>query len=377
MTNATLPRAAPSPARSAEIDAPPSVRATEPPLEIARFEAREDSARDAFLRTQPGASIFHTAGWRRAVERVFGHAPRDLVAKQGGAIVGVLPLSLCRTPRFGRHLVSTPYGVYGGPVGATRDIERQLVARAVHEARELGVGRLELRCRDDLGLEGLVASDLYAAFVQDVPKDPAEIWSRMPKRARAEVRKTVEKHRLALSEGRFYVDDLTRLFARSKKLLGSPAFPRAWFEALCDELGEGALVHVVRAQGNAQPIAATMSFVFNGKLDFYYIGVTDDANRSFNATNWLVVRLQELCTARGITRFDLGRSRVDSGPYQFKKNQGFEPATLAYRYALVRSKELPSFNPSNPKTEKLRETWTKLPDWTTDLLSPRLMRFLP
>lgn len=372
-----MPGVAPSPKRSAEIDAPSSVRAIEPPLVIARFDAREDGARDAFLRSQPSASIFHTAGWRRAVKRVFGHAPRDLVAKQGGEIVGVLPLALCRTPRFGRHLVSTPYGVYGGPIGTTREVERALVAVAVREARELRVGRLELRCRDDLGLEGLVASDLYAAFVQDVPKDPAEIWSRMPKRARAEVRKTVEKNQLALSEGRFYVDDLTRLFARSKKLLGSPSFPRAWFQTLCEELGDGALVHVVRARGDAQPIAATMSFVFNGKLDFYYIGVTDDANRTFNATNWLVVRLQELCCARGIARFDLGRSRVDSGPYQFKKNQGFEPATLAYRYALVRSKELPSFNPSNPKTEKLRETWSKLPDWTTDVLSPRLMRFLP
>jgi hypothetical protein len=87
--------------------------------------------------------------------------------------------------------------------------------------------------------------------------------------------------------------------------------------------------------------------------------------------------LQELGVERGLARFDLGRSRVDSGPYSFKKHQGFEPTPLAYRLLLVRSGSRPTFNPSNPRTQGLRNTWSKLPNWLTVRLSGPLSRYLP
>lgn len=350
-------------------------------MEIRRFDAgsaadrpRDDALRDAFVRGAPRASVFHLAGWRRAVTRVFGHEPRDLVAWSEGRVVGVLPLFSCRTPFGAKHLVSTPYGVYGGPVGETPEIERALADAAVRMAQEDRVGRLELRCHADPGLD-LVPSALYATFLQPLPSTTEEVWTRMPKRARAEVRKAIEKHGLVLNQGDWYLDDLHTMFHLSKKGLGSPGLPRAWFQALKEELGDAAVLHLARTP--EQPIAATMSFVFRDTIYFYYIGTIADANRNFNATNYLVTRLQEWGVERGLKVFDLGRSRVDSGPYEFKKHQGFEPTPLHYRYALVKSRELPSFNPSNPKTEKLRETWTRLPSWLTTRLSTPLMRYLP
>jgi FemAB-related protein (PEP-CTERM system-associated) len=353
------------------------------PLSVRALTRADDAARDAIVDATSAGTIFHRAGWERAVARVFHHEPRTLGAFAGTELVGVLPLMLCRTPTFARHLVSMPYGVYGGPAARTPAAATALVEAAVRLAEAERVGRLELRCETDPGVPGLVGSELYAAFVQELPSDPAEIWTRMPKRARAEVRKTIERNGLSISEGPWYADDLYELFHRSKKHLGSPALPRAWYRALIEELGAGVIVHVARASSrpdaprSSQPLAATMSFVHGDKLDFYYIGVTDDGNRAFNVTNFLVTRLQELAVRRGLRRFDLGRSRVGTGPYQFKKNQGFEPRTLEYRYKLVKSQALPSFNPSNPKTEKLRETWGTLPDWATRALSNRLMRYLP
>jgi FemAB-related protein (PEP-CTERM system-associated) len=349
------------------------------PIEIRIFELSDDRPRDALVRAQPAGSIFHLSGWRRAVERVFDHEPRDLIAWQGSEIVGVLPLMLCATPLGRKHLISVPYGVYGGPVARTLDVERALVDAAVKMARDERVGRLELRCLADPGLPELAPSNLYATFIQPLPDDPAEVMKRMPKRARAEVRKAIENHALVMSAGAWYLDDLFELFHESKKHLGSPGLPKEWFQALLEELGSDAVLHVARtgASGSAQPIAATMSFVFRDQLVFYYIGTALDANRAYNATNYLVTRLQEWAVERGLKQFDLGRSRVDSGPYEFKKHQGFEPTPLHYRYLLVKSRNLPSFNPSNPKTEKLRGTWSKLPSWVTRPLSAELMRYLP
>jgi len=334
----------------------------------------DDAARDRFVRAHPRGSSFHLAGWRRAVERVFGHAPLDLVALRADEIVGVLPLMRCERPLFGMHLVSMPYAVYGGPLATEPEVERALVERAAEIARRERAGRMELRCAEDLGLE-LQPSALYAAFVHPLPEHKADVMARMPKRARAEVRKASEKHGLTLSEGSWYVPDLERLFLASKQALGSPGLPRAWFEALIEEFGADVLVHAVHK--GQLVVAATLSFVFRDTLLFYYIGTTPEANREYSATNYLSTRLQELGVERGLKWFDLGRSRVDSGPYQFKQHQGFEPRLLPYRYLLVKSRTLPSFNPSNPRTERLRKIWAGLPPWIARSLSGQMMRYLP
>jgi FemAB-related protein (PEP-CTERM system-associated) len=342
--------------------------------DIRSFDPASDDERDRYVRASPHGSVFHLSGWRRAVERTFDHEPCDLVAWDGGRIKGVLPLCLCRSPFGAKHLISVPYGVYGGPAGDTPEIERALVEAAIAKARDERCGRLELRCREDPGLE-LVPSELYATFVQDLPDVPDDVMTRMPKRARAEVRKAIERHGLSMSQGDWYVDDLFQMFHISKQSLGSPGLPKAWFEALQRELGDAVVVHLARTAD--KPIAATMSFVFEGTISFYYIGTILDANREYNATNYLVTRLQEWGVEHGLKRFDLGRSRVGSGPYEFKKHQGFEPTPLHYRYALVKSRKLPSFNPSNPKTEKLRGLWSRMPAWATKRLSAPMMRYLP
>jgi FemAB-related protein (PEP-CTERM system-associated) len=348
-------------------------------VHVRRFDPGHDAQRDLFVRASPRGSIFHLAGWRRAVEQTFEHEPRDLVAWDGDRLVGVLPLCLCRTPLGAKHLISVPYGVYGGPIGETHEVERALVEAAISLAREERAGRLELRCFEDPGFDGagpaLVPSDLYATFVRDLPPAVDDVMTHMPKRARAEVRKAIEAHGLVMTEGDWYVDDLYEMFHLSKQQLGSPGLPKAWFQSLKKELGAGVVLHLARTP--RMPIAATMSFVFGDTISFYYIGTILDANRNYNATNYLVTRLQEWGVQKGLKRFDLGRSRVGSGPYEFKRHQGFEPTPLHYRFALVKSKKLPSFNPSNPKTEKLRGLWAKLPTWAAKRLSTPMMRYLP
>jgi FemAB-related protein (PEP-CTERM system-associated) len=343
-------------------------------LEIVLGGPAEDAERDRFVRAHPRGTFFHLAGWRRAVERAFGHAPRDLVARRGGELVGVLPLMRCRGPLGRAHLVSMPYAVYGGPLGIDAEVERALTAAAVALAEQERVGRLELRCREDLGLD-LLPSDLYATFVQPLPDDPALVMKAMPKRARAEVRKAIEKHQLELGQGSWYLPDVVLLFGASKQHLGSPGLPARWFEALQQEFPDETFVHLARR--GREVLAATMSFVFRDTFLFYYIGTTAEANREYKATHWLCTVLQEWSIARGLKQFDLGRSRRDSGSFAFKEHQGFEPAPLQYRYKLVQSRELPSFTPSNPRTKVLRDTWTKLPPWVARRLSDRLARFLP
>jgi FemAB-related protein (PEP-CTERM system-associated) len=351
--------------------------ADDPAVDVRASSAGEDAERDRFVRGHPRGTVFHLAGWRRAVERAHGHGPRDLLARRNGALAGVLPLMRCAgiLPFAAADLVSVPYGVYGGPIGDSEDVQRALIAAAIALGRRERAGRVEFRCVEDPHAEGLVPSALYATFVRDLPAAVGDVMTRMPKRARAEVRKAIEQHGLELAEGPRFLPDLARLFGESKQRLGSPGLPLAWFEALAAELGDGAVCHAAVRRGEV--VAATMSFVFRETLTFYYIGTTAEANREFNATNFLTTRLQEWGVGRGLTRFDLSRSRVGTGSFSFKEHQGFVPAPLAYRFALLSKRELPALTPSNPKTKILRDTWTRMPGWVARSLSARLSRYLP
>lgn len=322
----------------------------------------------------PRGTFFHLSGWERVVAHVLGHSVADICAWRGAELVGVLPMMRCRGFLGGANLISVPYGVYGGPLGADREVEHELYRAAEAQAVRESVGRLELRCLDDPSLD-LPSTDLYATFLGDLPQRADEVLARMPKRARAEARKARERHGLELCEGRWCIEDLIRLFHRNKRELGSPALPPNLFRALAAEFGSRVVVHLVRR--GEEPLAAVMSFRFRGTLMAFYSGTAEAADREYSASNFMYMALQEWAVREGFAHFDFGRSRRDSGAFQFKKHQGFEARPLHYRFRLVRDREVPRMNPSNPRTKPLRDAWRRLPGWVTARLAWRASRYLP
>jgi len=344
------------------------------PAEIRTFRVEDDAERDAYVLAHAESSLFHLSGWRKAVQDAFRHEPRDLLAWRDGRIVGCLPLMRCSRLGGGSHLISSPYGVYGGPIGETAEDVAGLVEEAKRMAEKLRVGRLELRCEQDLGL-GLELSDLYVTYVTELPETPEEVLARMPKRARAEVRKARDRHGLVLEEGSEYLDDLIRMFHSSKHALGSPGLPAKWYRALKRHLGDHLVLHMAKREG--EPLACLMSFLFRDTIMVYYIGVAPGANHTYSATGFACAGIQQWAIANGLKTYDLGRSRSGSGSSKFKKNQGIAPAPLHYAYHLVKSEGKPTFNPSNPKTAILQKTWRKMPQWLARQLSSPISRYLP
>lgn len=321
----------------------------------------------------PDATFFHLSGWRRFVQRVYGNTAQELYAWRGDELVGVLPMMLAPRLAGRKRLVSVPFGVYGGPVGASPEIVMLLIEEAERLAERLRVSFLELRCLHDPGVE-LPGSELYATFIRELPEDPAQVLARMPKKSRAEARKAREKHGLELGQGNWYVDDLHRLFLANKHQLGSPGLPHRHFTGLLEGFGKDVTIHLVRH--GSDPLAAVMSFRFRDTLIAYYSGTAPGADRSFSASNFMFMALQEWAVRSGLRFFDFCRSRCDSGAYQFKRHQGFEPLPLQYRFHLVRARSLPAFTPSNPRTAVLRNTWARLPLSMARRLSGMLARYL-
>ena len=79
---------------------------------------------------------------------------------------------------------------------------------------------------------------------------------------------------------------------------------------------------------------------------------------------------------RGCREYDFGRSKVGTGPYDFKRNWGFEPQPLAYEYRLISRSDVPQNNPNNPKYRLMIDTWRKLPRPLVNWLGPHIVRGL-
>jgi len=371
---AAQPQRSPEELAAAEraASAPPEALSSEP-IHISRIAPSDEADVDRFVASCGRTCFWHQRAWMRAVESTFAMPEFTLVARRAGEVVGLLPLSKTETLSLGQNLVSVPFGVYGGVAGVDRAVEDALIREVKVLAIAEKAGYVELRHRDARCTE-FPESSLYVTFEKELPSKPEDALTMLPRKARAAARQGRDKFGLTFDEGLWFLDDFYTLFSRNKRHLGSPPLPKQFFEALVDELKGDIFLHVVRK--GSKPIAGVLSFRFKSALLPYYSGGLSEFE-SLQCNNFLYWKLMEWGVERGFKSFDFGRSRRDTGPYHFKKNQGFEPKGLHYGYHLVNARKLPQMNPGNPAFDLPRRVWQRLPLSIHEMLGARLSRYLP
>ena len=344
------------------------------PTHIARVAIRSADLGDptvaerveAFVRGHGDGTPFHLPQWSRAVTAATGHASHYLVAEQGPAVVGVLPLTEVRSLLFGRALVSVGFGVGGGILALGAEAETGLATAARALAEERGCPGIELR-GGALPPDWRRHEGAYADFARALPQDEAAILASIPRKQRAEVRRGLGNGLTATAGGD--PADHYRVYAASVHNLGTPVFPRRLFAAMLDAFGEDADILVVR--DGARPLSAVLSLYMNGTVYPYWGGGTFAA-RGARANELLYFELMKHAAARGCTRFDFGRSKLGTGAYGFKKNWGFEPTPLTY----ASWGEARETNPLDPRYARKIAAWKRLPLWAANLIGPAIARGL-
>ena len=326
---------------------------------------------DAFVMASAEATFFHRAAWRNVIEDVFGHRTVFLFAERDGRIVGVLPLARQKSLLFGDALISLPFCVYGGVVAHDRVAADALLDAAVARASDLGVGHLECRGmrrhRDDW-----TTTDLYVTFRKEIVADGEANMLAIPRKQRAMVRKGIKAGLVSTVD-----DDLDRFFALYADNVhrhGTPAQSRCYFETLKRTFGDDCRVlTAVTPQGAA--VSSVLSFTFRNEVLPYYAGDAL-ASRETAANDFKYWELMRRSAEAGVTLFDYGRSKVGTGPYDFKRNWGFTPQPLAYEYQLIRAPKVPENNPLNPKYRAFIALWQRLPLALANRLGPHIARSL-
>lgn len=333
----------------------------------------EDIARwDTFVQGCSKGTFFHLSGWKRISEEVYGHDGHYLFAEKDGEIVGVLPLVEMKSLLFGHSLVSTPFCMMGGVASEDDDVMLFLEQHAMDKAHSLGVDYLELRYPFERNNPKLVEKCAHSTFGWELAEDDDAILAGVKKKQRAVVRHSLKN---ALT---FRIDSDAKtaydVYSESVRNLGTPVFPKRYFQALIDVFSDNCDVLTVEKDGRA--VSSVLSFYYKGQVLPFYGGGLFDA-RALKSNDFMYYQL--MCHAkrdRDCHYFDFGRSKDNSGAFNYKRTWGMDPVALHYQFYLVTAEALPNLSPNNPKYQLFINAWKKLPVWLSRMIGPYLSKYL-
>jgi len=339
-------------------------------ITIKKLEKNDYKKWNAFVNSADDSTFFHLAEWQDVLETSFGHDTYFIYAEINGVIEGILPLGHIQSRMFGRSLVSNPFCVYGGVSTKSDAVREALESKAVELSRKLDVDYLELRYKGENNNDWL-SKDLHVTFSKEIDSDPEKNMLAIPRRQRRMVRKAIETG--LRSDVDNNLDSFYKCYSTSVRNLGTPVFSKKFFITLKDVFGDDCeILSIFKGDRN---ISSVMSFYFKDQVIPYYGGGTSEA-RTYKANDFMYWELMRMSAERGIRTFDFGRSKKGVGSYSFKKNWGFEPQPLNYRFNLINVDSVPDVNPLNPKYQLFIKMWKKLPLSVANTLGPYISKNL-
>ena len=336
----------------------------------------ERSRIERFVARHPQGTPFHRPAWLLASAKGTGNRAHALLAERGGEIASYLPLTEIHSPIFGRMLASSGFAVGGGLL-THEGASSTPMFRAVEElALRLNCPTIELRggVLPQRRSGWTVKRDSHCGFVLPLADDDEAQLSAIPRKQRAEVRKGLAGD-LTVTAGTSASDRRAHyaVYAESVRNLGTPVFPASLFSKVLDAFGEDA--DILTVWDGTNPVASVLSLYHGGAVMPYWGGGTFSA-RKLRANDRMYYELMLHARRRGCDRFDFGRSKTHSGPYDFKRNWGFEPEPLSYAHWTAPGEASRDADPSSDKHAARIAWWKRLPLPIANLIGPFIARGL-
>jgi FemAB-related protein (PEP-CTERM system-associated) len=329
---------------------------------------------DEYVRSHPAGTAYHRSEVVNVGASAFKLRTYFVSARSASRLVGVLPLAEQSSLVFGRYLISVPFFTYGGLLADNPSVAKLLAKRAAELARERKAGHVELRQSSSVpGLELAERLD-KVSLVLGLPDSEQKLADNLGSKLRSQI-KRAEREQPEICWGNAeLIPEFYGVFAESMHKLGTPVYPRRFFDLVCAALGNDCRVLVVRAGGRVA--AGAIIVRHNDTIEVPWAAATDAAKRGALNMRMYWEMLRE-AVGSGASAFDFGRSSVDSGTYRFKRQWGAQPRQLHWYYWLPAGAPIPTLNHTNPKYALAATLWRRMPLWCANLLGPRISRNLP
>jgi serine/alanine adding enzyme len=328
---------------------------------------------DAYVASAPGACNYHRWTWRRAIEDTYGHEPFYLAAVEGGAIQGILPLFRIKSRLFGTSLVSVPFFSYGGFLADTPAARDALLARAAALAGELRAHHVELRQGSSCETTWRQTSSKVSMEIP-LPEKPDQLWKRLSTGMRNKIRNGQKQGLRPEWGGLEAIDHFYPVFAANMRNLGTPVYPKAWFQNLWRCSPES--VRMLILWDGAKAVAGAFLVGYGDTLELPWSASLPESRKKY-APVLLYWTFLEWAIQEGYKRMDVGRCTPGGGTYEFKRHWPCEERVLNWYYWTPAGKPLPQLKPENIRFRAAVELWKHLPLPVANGLGPLIVRSIP
>ncbi len=343
-------------------------------MKIKPLTEESESLWQQFVKSSANTNFYQLLGWKTVFESVFGFKPYySLAFNDNGEVEGILPMFLMNDIFRRKYLVSNPFSNFAGVSANSTQAEYALLESARKTAHQTRAHYIEFRQLKKVLAVDLPSKSSFVTLMLQLPDDADIIWKNISSRNRNKIRKA-EKSGLTVDFGMQYLDEFYRVYSKNLRYLGTPNFPSKMFESIVAAFPEQVELLVLKL--NDKLVSGMFLFKFRDMISEPWVASLREYNRIY-VNNYLYWEAIKYACKLGLKVFDFGRSTIDTGTYNFKKQWGAEPVQLEYQYYLHRANSIPVVDAKNNKYQRIIDIWKNLPLPFTNFVGPRVVQYLP
>lgn len=307
-------------------------RGVSEPAVIAEIGIRDEEY-TAFLRRQEAVTPFHLPSWSEVIARCYGFAPSVFCIRDAdGKVCAASPGMHVGGRLRGRRWVSLPFTDACPPLAADGAAADALAAELDRHLLESGLKCIEIR-GDVPGGAG-DPSRIGYRHVIPLTTDEHEVFRRLSERTRRAVKRAWRAGLVVRREPDLQSAHRSfwRLHCVTRRKLGVPVQPRAFFDAIWKQMIEHDSGYVLSAYLDSQPVASVVFLEYGPTVVYKLSAWEPNLTRLGGPSAVLWEGIRTACE-KGQARMDLGRTEFrHEGLRYFKQGWGCEETVLSYTY---------------------------------------------
>jgi serine/alanine adding enzyme len=341
-----------------------------------RLLRNEDRERwDKYVVGSRISNCYQLIGWKNVIERSFGHKSYYLLAEdRENKVRGILPLVQLKSALFGNFIISLPYFNYGGICADNEEISTLLLTEAAVIASEKNAEHIELR-HTHLISNGLPVKTSKISMRLELPQKAEELFNSFSSKLRSQIKRP-EKVGMYVKSGREEeLESFYDVFSTNMRDLGTPVYSKEFFKNILEEFPDTTRINTVYAK-RGDTVASGFLVGFKNILEIPWASSLRRYNQ-YSPNMLLYWSALTFACENGYKIFDFGRSTPGEGTYKFKEQWGAKAVQLYWHYWLRNGGPLPELNHKNPKYKLAIKIWKKLPVPITNIIGPKIVKYLP
>ena len=325
-----------------------------------------------FVCSQADATVFHHPFWSNCIARTYGYRPFVLVMRNSaGEVVGGLPIMEVKSWLTGKRWVSLPFTDHCNPLVADPPYLEGLSNWLSGETIMLEGKRVETR----FGMRGdgkVSRQSKYYAHFSVLDPQPEKLYKTFRKKGVQYCIKKAMRSEIDVSLSRRLdaLNSFYDLHLMTRKKLGVPTQPKAFFRNLWETLITPKMGFTALAEYRGRPVAAGVFLHYNKYLVYKY-GATDPDYLNLYANHLLLWEVIQWACKNDMAILDWGKTdKHNEGLRKFKLGWGPEEQELTYSYIGQEPKEYSS----GWKKQIVEKTIQNSPVWVGKMIGNLLYK---